>query len=390
MSGEEPDAAGGSRRPLKIVIVMIVIAGLVGAWYWWRHHGLESTDNAFIEASVVRVLPRVRGELTAVHVDDNQRVDKGELLFEIDDRDYRAAVKSAESELQTAQARVAEAQAQLDLARRTSKADISSAQRALAVSQASSAQARAEARAAQTRAKLDESDARRIRNLFKADSASRQALDRAEAAAKSSAAKASAAREAVAVSLARVAQARAAVDQAQAAARLVAVREAQLKSAKAATESARAALDQAHLNLSYTKVHAPQSGRITELAVSTGDMAQPERPLTALVFDTPWVVANFKETQLTRMRPGQPVKIEVDAYPGHTLSGHVDSIQSGTGARFSLLPPENATGNYVKVVQRVPVKILIDRVPDGVGLLAPGMSVVPTVDVSGGTTDGHG
>lgn len=382
MSAPNGTPPGRNRgKALVTTIVLLLLAAGLALGYWWQHRGRESTDNAFVEASVVHVLPRVRGELVAVHVDDNQRVAAGELLFEIDPRDYELALRQARTRRDAARAALTEAQSQLALARETSTAERASSERALNVAEAAAAQARAEASAAATQAQLDRNDAQRVRDLFQANSASRQELDRAEAAAEASAARATAAREAVSVAKARVAQARAGVEQARAAARIVPVREAQVERARAELQAAADAVEAAQLQLSYTRVTAPQAGRITKLAVSTGDMAQPERPLTALVFGEPYVVANFKETQLTRMAPGQRVRIAVDAYPGQTLEGHVDSIQSGTGARFSLLPPENATGNYVKVVQRVPVKILIDRVPEDMGLLAPGMSVVPTVDV---------
>jgi membrane fusion protein (multidrug efflux system) len=154
--------------------------------------------------------------------------------------------------------------------------------------------------------------------------------------------------------------------------------------AKADTEAAEAAVEQAELNLKYTNITAPEDGRVTKKAVEPGDYVQVGQNLFALVTPERWTTANFKETQLRNMRPGQPARVSVDAYPDHPLRGHVDSIQAGSGARFSLLPPENATGNYVKVVQRVPVKIVLDEQPDVQRVLGPGMSVVPTVAVSDG------
>jgi membrane fusion protein, multidrug efflux system len=154
--------------------------------------------------------------------------------------------------------------------------------------------------------------------------------------------------------------------------------------AKADTEAAEAAVQQAELNLQYTKINAPEDGRVTNKAVEPGDYVQVGQTIFALVTPERWLTANFKETQLRNMRPGQPAQVSVDAYPDHPLRGHVDSIQAGSGARFSLLPPENATGNYVKVVQRVPVKIVLDEQPDVQRALGPGMSVVPSVAVSDG------
>src|SRR3954454_21044285 len=161
----------------------------------------------------------------------------------------------------------------------------------------------------------------------------------------------------------------------------VALKEAMARAAEGEVAAAKAALDQARLNLSYTKVTAPADGWITKKAVQPGDVAQKDQTLASLVFGAPYVTANFKETQLGAMRPGQPVELKVDAYPGLRLKGHVDSVQRGTGARFSLMPPENATGNYVKVVQRVPVKIVLDEPPPADRPLSLGMSVVPTVHV---------
>jgi membrane fusion protein (multidrug efflux system) len=168
--------------------------------------------------------------------------------------------------------------------------------------------------------------------------------------------------------------------EAETAAQQIAVRQAELQSASASVEAARAAVETAELNLSYTRIVAPQDGYITKRQVNAGDVVQKNQTLATLVFGRPWVTANFKETQLDGMRPGQPVAIAIDAYPDVTFKGHVDSIMRGTGAQFSLLPPENATGNYVKVVQRVPVKILIDEPVDVSQALGLGMSVVPTVD----------
>ena len=180
----------------------------------------------------------------------------------------------------------------------------------------------------------------------------------------------------------QVAEAQARLVQARTAPQQLAVKQAAVETAKAQVEQAQAELSTAQLNLSYTQIRAPQAGRITKRAVDVGDVVQANETLTSMVVGEPWVTANFKETELTRMRPGQPVTIEIDAYPGQKLKGRVDSIQAGTGSRFSLLPAENATGNYVKVVQRVPVKIVFDDPRAIEDFLALGMSVVPTVDVA--------
>jgi membrane fusion protein (multidrug efflux system) len=274
---------------------------------------------------------------------------------------------------------------------------------------ANAAQAQAQVMAAAAEATRAGTDVRRLQELAQRDQVSRQELDYAVAAARTAAAQLEAARKRAAAAEAQVSEARAAQQMsaeslrqtesqvAEAEARLaeargrlaaaqarpheVDVSRAQTQSAHAEVEQARAAVMQAELALSYTQIQAPEAGRVTRKAVEEGAYVQAGQTLMAIVPVHVWVVANFKETQLTHMRPGQPAEITVDAYPGKILQGHVDSLQSGTGARFSLLPPENATGNFVKVVQRVPVKIVLDAPPDAHYLLAPGMSVVPVVRV---------
>jgi membrane fusion protein (multidrug efflux system) len=249
-----------------------------------------STDDAFVEAHVVPVSAKVAGHIARVLTDDNQQVKAGELLAELDPRDF---------------------QTRLDQARGKVASD--------------------RAQAAKT-----ESDLKRAQALFARDEASKQDLEHAQA---------------------------------------------EADAAKADLAQSDAALRQAELDLSYTRITAPESGRVTRKAVEPGAYVSIGQSMLALVPDDAWVVANFKETQLAKMRGGQSAKIRVDAYPDQELRGHVDSIQAGTGARFSLLPAENATGNFVKVVQRVPVKIILDEKPSGGRVLAPGMSVEATVDL---------
>jgi membrane fusion protein (multidrug efflux system) len=241
------------------------------------------------------------------------------------------------------------------------------------------------------------------------DEISRQQLDQAVAAAKTAAAQLDVARQKVAAAIAQVDEARSAqvaatetarqsqteiggaqanvsealgrLAQAKTAPQKVAVSEAESKTASASTEQLRAAVQQAELEVSYTKIYAPENGRVTRKSVEEGALVQIGQPLLAVVPGDVWVTGNFKESQIGRMAPGQPVEISVDAYPDKIFKGHVDSIQAGTGAKFSLIPPENATGNYVKVVQRIPVKIVFDESPDPKHMLAPGMSVVPEVRV---------
>jgi membrane fusion protein (multidrug efflux system) len=275
-------------RIAALIAVVLLLAG--GGVYWWRAAGRVSTDDAFIEGRIVRISAQVAGRVDKLAVNDNQWVKAGELLVQLDDREYRAQAE----------------------------------------------QAAAEARAAEVAAQNAAIDARRAEQLFARQLIARQALD-------------------------------------------AAVTTARMRAADA--EAARKRSAEANLKLSYTRITAPEAGRVTRRSVEEGAYLQVGQMLMSLVPNDFWVIANFKETQLAKIRPGQPVEIKVDAYPGMKLRGHVDSVQAGTGSRFSLLPPENATGNYVKVVQRVPVKIVLDELPPEPERLGPGMSVVPTVRV---------
>jgi membrane fusion protein (multidrug efflux system) len=358
-----------------------------------------------------------------VYVTDNQRVQKGDLLIEIDARDYELKVAETKARLIDAQARLSSAQsgvslttditgamlvqatAALDAARnqidilsarvQQEDADVQAAEAALHQAEASRTASEAGARRAQ-------SDATRYRALFKKDEVSRQTLDRTEADEKASAATLEAAGYAVTGARARLDQVKAArtatassLQQAknlaqQAAGRLqearagstqVRIRESEVKSVNAQLDQLDSMSRSAELNLSYTRIYAPEDGTVTRKSVEPGNFVQVGQAMMALVTDRLWVVANYKETQLTHMKPGQPVDIKIDAYPQHKLKGKVDSIQTGTGARFSLLPAENATGNYVKVIQRMPVKITFLEPPPSDIRLGPGMSVVPRVRV---------
>ncbi len=370
---------GGRRRLVAALVIAAVAIG--GITYWWTHRGLVSTDDAFIDGNTVTVSPQVGGKVLRLLVTDNQQVKAGDLLLEIDPSDYEAARASAAAGLDAALASEAQAAANLDLTRATTAASLADARSGVALAEAGLAQAEAEVAAATAEAERAAADEKRYAALSRSDYASRQAYDQARAAARQTAAQERADTEAVSVAKAKIGQARAQLAEAETAAQQIAVKEAELKSAEANVEAARAALRTAELNLSYTRITAPQDGYVTRRQVNAGDVVQKNQTLATLVVGRPWVTANFKETQLTDMRPGQPVSIAVDAYPGVEFKGHVDSIMRGTGSRFSLLPPENATGNYVKVVQRVPVKILFDGPLDGDHVLGLGMSVVPTVNM---------
>ncbi len=341
-----PPKPNRRRMILFAVLGVVLIAGLaIGIPWLINAQHYESTDDAFVDGHVVHVAPQVAGRVLKVLVVDNQTVTKGTLLLQIDPRDYQVKVQDAKAGLAEAQGKFEEAKAQL----RVTIADADQADSEVTVAKAN-AQNAAE-------------DLRRYDALSER-AVSKQMHDAATAAAQSTAAQLSAAEKKAIAAHAQVEFVKA-----------------QIQTQQASVDHAQAALDQALLDLSYTDVRAEDDGRVTRKNVEPGNYLQVGQQVLAIVPTDVWVTANFKETQLENMKPGSPVEIEIDAYPHHTFHGKVDSIQSGTGSAFSLLPPENATGNYVKVVQRVPVKILFDGAPDPDYLLAPGMSAEPEVKV---------
>jgi len=406
-------AEGRRGRPRKRRVMMTagILLGLAAVAYgarayaWSLHH--VSTDDAFIDGHIIQVSPQVLGHVVEVLVNDNQMVKRGDVLLRIDPRDYQARLDSANAALQLARAKEAAAKTQIELATRTATgmreraaATVTVAQTAIEQAQAQVASAlrlqeQDEADVAADRATLDrdQGDLARAREMAGKGIASNQELDHAASAVKVSQAQLDAAikkvasAEAVAAQAkAGLAQARAQLVQAQAALQeadvvrqKIDVAEAQLAQAAAEVKEAQATVRTAELNLSYTTITATEDGRVTRKSVEAGNFIITGQPVMAIVPAEVWVTANFKETQLTHMKASDPVEVTIDAYPGVTLKGHVDSIQAGTGARFSLLPPENATGNYIKVVQRVPVKIVIENAEGR--MLSPGMSVVPEVKV---------
>jgi membrane fusion protein (multidrug efflux system) len=334
------------RHPYAALAAAAGIAvAVVGGVMWWLHaRDYESTDDAFIDARNVSVSPQVVGAITEVPVTDNQLVRPGGLLVQIDPRDYQAAVAQAQAQVDQAKAAIVNLDAQIE----AQKARIEQAEKQVVQSQAALIFAQQENGRAQDLVK-------RGAGTEQAAQQTRSNLTQAQATVES-------------------AQANAAAAQKQ-----IPVLDAQRVSAAAQLEQMQAALQHAKDNLDRTRLTAPEAGRATKISAAVGALAQPGQVLMMFVPENKWITANFKETQLTLMRPGQPADIAIDAYPGHVFKGHVDSIQAGSGAAFSLLPPENATGNFVKVVQRVPVKIVFDHPPDV--YIGPGMSVVPTVKV---------
>ncbi len=330
--------------PVALVIAIALIVA-AAAYYIIAVHPYETTDDAFIDGHAIQISPKVAGRVSKVLITDNQFVKKGDSLVQIDPSDYDVATAQARANLAAAQSRLVEAQQQLNVSR--AKAD----------------QDRAAVGVAEAEAKRTQADLERFQSV-ESRAVSRQQVDAATAAAQSSAASLEAARKKVDASDAQVG-----LDQAQ------------IPTAEAIVHQVRAAMRQAELNFSYATIVAPEDGWVTHRVVENGEYVQVGQALLAVVQPNVWVTANFKETQLTNMKPGQPVWLEVDAYPHHKFKGHVDSIQAGTGVQFSLLPPENAAGNYVKVVQRVPVKIVFDEGLDSQQMLPLGASVVPRVKV---------
>jgi membrane fusion protein (multidrug efflux system) len=371
-----------SRRAGTALVVAALVVAVVGFLAWRHFAGRESTDDAQVDGHVAPVAARVGGTVAAVLVEDNQLVEMGTVLVRIDPRDYAVAVARAQADLAENEASAKAAGTTVPLTSTTSSSQEAAAESDAAQAEARHAASEAQLRQAQARERLAAQDVERLRPLLAKDEISRQqfdaavtAADAARAAREAAAAEALAADKGVAAAQAHLAQARTGREQ-------VGIASARAASASAKVDMARAALEQAQLNLAYTDVKAPIRGIVSRRSVEVGQVVQAGQPLLALVsLDDVWVTANFKESQLKDIRPGQRVDISVDAYGGRTFHGHVDSIAAATGARFSLLPPENATGNYVKVVQRVPVKIVLDQGTDPERLLRPGMSVTPTVYV---------
>ncbi|MBV8441910.1 MAG: efflux RND transporter periplasmic adaptor subunit [Hyphomicrobiales bacterium] len=350
---QDDNAAGKPRRGwlrrhpfLALVGLITLLLAAVAAYLYWDETGhFESTDDAFIAARQFAIAPKVAGYVTAVPVTDNQHVDKGGVIAQIDQRDYITALNQAQAQVTGAEAGIHNIDAQIatqDAQIAASQAQVNQAQANLELARVTWGRDQPLVNKGWATAQQGTTD---VQNL----KAQQAAVDSAQAAL-------------------TVAQ------------RQIDTLRAQRASAEASLAQTQAQLDQAKLNLSYTTVVADQPGRVVNLTGAVGQYAQAGTNLTMFVPDEIWVTANFKETQLDRMRRGQPVDMEIDAYPERDFHGHVDSVQPGSGTAFSLLPAENATGNYVKVVQRVPVKLILENPPADVSL-GPGMSVVPTVRV---------
>jgi len=345
-NARQTDPARRRNRLAKpIGAALAVCATAAGGLYWNNAKHFETTDDAFITARQFAVAPKVPGYITSVPVTDNEHVITGAVIARIDDRDYRVALAQAETQVAAAQASVANIDAQMD------------------VQQAQVAQNAAQAQQTSATLTYAQQQAARYGTLARdgwgtVENAQQWGSQRRQ----------------------DVASVKAALNALTGATRQLTVLKAQRRNAEANLGTSIAQRDQARLNLSYTIVTAAQPGRVVQLSAAAGEYASAGTNLTMFVPDEIWVAANFKENQLASMRPGEPAWLRIDAYPDRPLSGHVASVQPGSGTAFSLLPAENATGNYVKIVQRVPVKIVLDNAPTDVAL-GPGMSVEPTVRV---------
>ena len=394
---EEIESAQPQSRRRGIIIAVVVVLALVAAGLWWHSTYSESTDDAQVNGHLIQVSARIAGQVAKVYVDENQVVKAGDTIAELDQADYQVAVENAEAALASAQANAAAANVNVPITTvntgsnlRSAGADVSGSQAGVgqAEKQLDSAHARVtEAQANFTKA---QADLERYKPLVEKDVISKQQFDAAVAAADSTRAAVADARaneqaavDAVKVALERETQAQAGLKYAETGPQQVAAQSARAKQAQAQVEQAQAQLDQAKLNLSYTKIVAPEAGIITRKSVEINQNVAPGQNLLMLVsLEGLWVTANFKETQLRHMSSGQAVEIEVDS-TGKTYHGKVTQIGGATGSVLSLFPPENATGNYVKVVQRIPVRVDFTDLAneDPSHELRPGLSVEPKVKV---------
>jgi membrane fusion protein (multidrug efflux system) len=414
-------------RRTVIAIAALAALGAIG-WggsAWWASFTRVSTDDAYVEGSITPVSAKVGGHVAELLVRDNQSVKQGDLLLRIDPRDYQARLEQARAAVAVAEANLRGARSELPLARdgaraqveetraslealqgmvRTAQSAVEESRARLEGRRAAIGARRAEVTAAESMVRKTSLELERMRRLLKDDYVSRREHDDAQAAHDSATAMLEAARRrlaeaereeqqvqaelaarghAIDVARQKVAEGRGTLSRAESQLYQVPVKQAEITRAEAALKQAQADVALAELQLAYTEVRAPTDGVVSKRSVEPGQVVQVGQPLLALVpLHEVWVLANFKETQLARVRPGMKVDVQVDSYPGRTFTGVVESISAGTGSRFSLLPPENATGNWVKVVQRVPVKIVLDsREAGNPQPLRAGMSAVVTIRV---------
>ncbi len=372
---------------LGIFSVVTVIAVIIGFFYIQYKKTHISTDDAFVEGTIHTVSTKVHGTVLKVYVRDNQLVNKGDLLVELEPDIYVENLRKAEAALRAEKKRFNEIKARIKAQRKKVEAARLALREAISRREASKAAVKAreaEVKAREAVLRQAETDLKRAESLYHKEVISRDRYDRARTAYDTALASFKVAKELKKQAEAALRAHKSIIDRAEA---TVQAEEALLEQVKAALQTQaqqvnrrQADVNLAQLNLSYTKIYAPSKGYVTKKSVEIGNQVRPGQPLMAVVsLDDVYIVANYKETKVRNIRPGQRVKIKVDAYPDKVFWGKVQSIMAGTGAVFSLFPPENATGNYVKVVQRIPVKIVLDKGTDTEHLLRIGMSVVPTV-----------
>lgn len=369
-------------RAKWILLFLLLVVGVV-AWRVWHYYSIhESTDDAQVDGHIVPVSSRISGTVKSVEVDDNQAVEAGQVLVQLDPVDYDVALTRARAQLADASDTATAAQRGVPITSATATSQLETARAAFAASERDTEAARAQVAEAQANYNKAASDLNRMKQLVAKDEISQQQYDAAVAAAQAAQATVSRSQAQLAAAESHEQQSRAAIAAARTAPQQISATQARAGAAEATVGQARAQVQQAELNLQYTTIKAPEPGIVDKRTVEPGQVIQSGQPLLSIVFiSNLWATANFKETQLHNMKVGDPAVITVDAYGGKKYRGHVDSIGGATGARFSLLPPENATGNYVKVVQRIPVKVVFEPNQE-VNILRPGMSVV--VDVKTG------
>ena len=364
----------------KWMLIFFLIVAAVAAVFLWQYYAVrESTDDAQVDGHIYSVTSRVSGTVTEIHFDENDETKQGQILAQLDPRDYQVALQRAQAEMADASASARAASTGVPITSTTTASGVETARASLTAAQKAVDAAQARAREAEANHNKSAQDLKRFQQLVEKDEISRQQYDAATAAEQASRATLDAAHSQVASAESQVALAEANLRSALTAPQQILVQQAKAGAANANVQTRAAAVAQAELNLSYTTIKAPVDGIAGKRNVQVGQVIQAGQPITSVVdVNDVWITANFKETQLKNMRTGQPAKVHVDAYD-RDLEGKVVSIGGATGARFSLLPPENATGNFVKVVQRVPVKIELNPGQDPERRLRPGMSTVVTV-----------
>lgn len=404
------------KRAVRLIILAVIVVAIIVAIPIYAYYSVRvSTDDAQVDGHIMPISPRISGTILNVLVNDNQSVKAGQELVELDPADYKVALQQDEARLASAQASLLESRQNVPITKINTSSEVSTTssevqQNIAAVNAAEQAvdgararlnAARAQAAQAEANAVKAQKDLSRYRNLVQKDEISKQDYDAAVAAAQATTAQVNTAKAQVVVAQRGLDQAQAQVDQAKAMlatarvhshqSRQILTRQQAVSLAKyeqtlALVKQRQADLEQAKLNMGYTVLRAPADGVVSRKSAEPGMQVTPGQQIMAIIpLADVWITANFKETQLKNMRVGQKVEISVDTYGGHTFRGHVDSIAAASGAKFSLLPPENATGNYVKVVQRIPVKIVLEPGQDPNHELRPGMSVEPTVLLNSGT-----